>query len=254
MEEPANMNPLSVDALASATKPNQTGGRAGRTFFKALLLVSTLLSGGLAAGPADANLLIVTTGTITSGSETGGLFGLASSTTSLAGDSYTLIVNYANLGPNYFTSGDGSFAQDSESFPGMTGYVTAIINGHSLTTQLTNSLGSLLFEDMFDFGASNQGFDGASGAFVNVSQTLSCGGPCVPYADLMTQFQYILGPDDFGTDLFTFQGGGFPGSGTPTANFTGTEATFAFIPEPPSWVLLATGLLALGTMVRRRRA
>src|ERR1017187_7782881 len=139
------MNPRSVDALASATKPNQTGDGAGRTFFKALLLASTLLSGGLAVGPADAFLLITTTGTITSGSETGGLFGLARST-SLVGDSYTLIVNYANLGPNYFSCSDGTCAGDSESSPGMTGYVTAIINGHSLTTQLTNSLGSFLFE------------------------------------------------------------------------------------------------------------
>jgi hypothetical protein len=250
------MNPRSVDAFASATKPNQLGDGAGRTFFKALLLASTLLSGGLAAGPADAFLMITTTGTITSGSETGGLFGLSTGPTSLAGDSYTLIVNFDSLGPNYFTTGDGTFAQDNESFPGLTGYVTAIVNGHSLTTQLTNSLGSLLIEDMFDFGASNQGFNGASstGAFVNVSQSLSCGGPCVPYADLMQAFSYLLGSDDFGTDLFTFEGGGFPAPGTPTANFVGTEASFAFIPEPPSWVLLATGLLALGTMVRRRRA
>lgn len=70
------MNPLSVGAFASvATQPDDRAGRAF-SLFKALLLVSALLGGGLAGRPADASLLIETTGTITSGSETGGLFGL----------------------------------------------------------------------------------------------------------------------------------------------------------------------------------
>src|SRR5437773_8640047 len=151
------MNPISVVTLASAIKPNQPGDGVDRTLFKALFLVSMLLSGGLATQPADARLLVTTIGTISSGSETGGLFGLPSSPTTLVGRSYTLLVDYDNLGPNYFTTGDGTFAQDTET-PGTTGFVTAIINGQSLTTPLTNSLGSSLIEDMFDFSASNQGF------------------------------------------------------------------------------------------------
>src|SRR4051794_10516171 len=93
-EEPGTMNPLSVDALASATKPEQPADVTGPTFFKALLLATMLLTGGLAAQPAAAGLLITTTGTITSGSETGGLFGLPTTTTSLVGFSYTLLVSY----------------------------------------------------------------------------------------------------------------------------------------------------------------
>jgi hypothetical protein len=246
------MNPRSVDALASATKPNCQSAGASRTF-KALLLVSMFLTGGLTTLPADASLLIKTTGTIASGSETGGLFGLPSGTTDLTGDGYTLIVEFDNLGPNFFTTGDGTFAEDFESLPGMTGYVTAIVNGQSLTTPITNSLASSLMEDLLDFGASNEGFD-STGAFVDVSQNLTCGGPCVPSADLSERFSYALGPIDFGTDLYTFDGAGFPDASAPTANFLGTEATFAFVPEPPSWLLLATGLLGLGMVVQRRRA
>lgn len=245
------MNLRSVDARVSATKPNQSGERAGRTSFKALLLVGMFLTGGLATPSADASLLIKTTGTIASGSETGGLFGLPSGTTDLTGDSYTLIVEFDSLGPNFFTTGDGTVADDFESSPGMTGYVTAIVNGQSLTTPITNSVGSSLFEDLFGFDTSNQGVDD-TGAFVDVAQFLSCASQCVPYADLHTRFNYALGPFDSGTDFYTFDGAGFPAPDAPTAMFTGTQATFAFVPEPASWLLLLTGLLGLGTVVRRR--
>jgi len=246
------MNSLSLAAFPSPIKPQQ---RTARTLLKALLLVGTLLSGGLAVQPANA-LAIVTTGTIISGSETGGLFGLPTATTSLVGNLYTLVVTYSGLGPNYFTTGNGSFAQDTENAPGTTGFVTATINGRSLSTPLTNSLGSSLIEDMFDFAASNQGFNGSSttGAFVNVLQDLSCNDVCIPVADLKTPFRFVLGSFDFGTDLFTFQGAGFPAAGTPIANFTGSQTSFALVPEPASWVLLAGGLLGLCLRARRPRA
>lgn len=244
-----------VDASASATNPKQPGAkRLARSIFKAAILAGSLLGGGLIQS-ANATLVLTTTGTIQSGSETGGLFGLPTATTSLAGSSYTLIVNYNRLGPNYYSTGNGSFAQDNET-PGTAGYVTAIINGHSLTTTLSNSLGSSLIADLYDFIGANQGYNGSAttGAYVNVLQELSCSNACVPYANLSTNFSYTLTPADFGTDLFTYQGAGFPTSGAPMANFIGTERTFAAAPEPASWILLATGLFALGMVVRRGRA
>src|SRR5579863_3689349 len=153
------MNSISVGASAPAIKPNQSADGTKRSLCKALLLASVLLGGGLAAQPANAaDLLITTTGTITNGSETGGLFGLPSAATSLGGDRYTLAVNYNGLGPNYF-SAPGAFAQDMESSPGTAGYVTLTLNGVSVTTRLTNSLGSNLSEDLFDLDASNVGYN-----------------------------------------------------------------------------------------------
>ena len=252
------MNPISVGVSAPAIKPNQLAGGAGRSVFKVLLLASVLLGGGLATLPADAadtDMLITTTGTIRSGSETGGLFGLPSATTSLAGDSYTLAVNYNNLGPNYFTV-PGVVAQDFES-PGTAGHVTLTLNGQSVTTPLTSSLGSSLSEDLFDLDASNEGYDGspATGAFVSVSQFLTCSSACVPNPDLITRFSHVLGSLDIGTDSYTLQGAGFPAPDAPTVSFEGIETSLNFAaPEPASWVMLASGLLGLGMLAHRRRA
>jgi hypothetical protein len=244
------MTPQAVGALTFSLKPSQDGG-AYRSFLKALLLACTLTCCGLATGPASANLVITTTGTITMGTETGGLFGLPSGTTNLTGP-YTLIVEFDQLGPNFFTSGDGMFSSDFES-PGVTGSVTAIVNGQSLTTTITNSVASLLLEDLSSFFTENVGTD-TTGAFVDVSQNLLCASPCVPFADLGTSFHYTLGPGDVlgSMDSYTFQGAAFPASGTPMATFTGTEATFAFVPEPSSSVLFVTALLGLTVVIRRR--
>jgi hypothetical protein len=227
--------------------------------FKALLLASTLLTGGLMAGPANAApstypAVVTTTGTITSGSETGGLFGLPVGTTSLVGDSYTLSVSYDYLGSGYSAVPGGIFASDFEISPGVPGVVTATVNGNSVTTSLSSPFGSTLIEDLFDLTASTNGTD-AAGDFVTVSQSLSCVSACVPYADLLTPFFYALLPGDVGADSYTYEAAGFPAPGTPTATFSGTETSMSFqVPEPASWGLLTTGLLGLGLLVRRRRA
>jgi len=142
---------------------------------RALAVGLFLLAIGIA--PSDAGeLLITTTGTITSGSETGGLFGLPTAATSLVGDSYTLEAVFDSLGPNY--GAGGGFAFDPET-PGTPGSVTAIVNGVPLTTQLPNSLSSDLNESLHGrigaFFDENSGYSstGNTGAYVTFYQDLA---------------------------------------------------------------------------------
>lgn len=202
---------------------------------------------GPGAGTAQASpFSVLTTGTILSGTNPGNIAGLG---TSLAGDSYSLLVATGGLDPSYFS--DAGLASDSTlTIPGA---ITVTANGVVLTTGTLSAIAFSAQEDIYgDLSTTASGLD-AAGNFAAASQSIEANSSFVTSATLQTPFAYTLAPGDIGSDSYSFSNP----ADTATLGFTGAPATVSLqvpvaVPEPASWAMLGAGLLGLAVLRRRR--
>jgi hypothetical protein len=220
----------------------------------------TALTMSLAAAPALADVYVVYTGTVSSGYDQTGLFGVG---TDLSGDSYTATfvfdptkgVVYSSSSYNYAFGGD----VNSNASPALYGSVT--INGITQAIGVPSYFGSIAgYNDgSKSYQAHDAEFSSNDGNIYNYNysnDSIDSSTSTIP-ASIIAPFSYIINQStDYSTGYFQFYSAGI-NDGALYQNTYGylipLTVTASSTPEPSSWIMILIGTAALSFVYYRPR-
>ena len=194
---------------------------------RSLACACCVATAGFLGAPADAAIVLVSKGTIASGTDTSGVFGAGGA--DLTGQTYKLMVTYDDFSTAYHAS---SATFEKESGP-ITGNLSVTVNGTAFSRNVTQSFGAFLYVNNNGAFSELTGFqtgDDATGQALYAAHDLSSTSGTVTGPSIDMTGGYTAAAGDIGDMRFSTSGA------AGTAAFTGNPSAVWLVFPPPQLI------------------